>query len=96
MSSAASFYIYYRVPAEASSRVRQLVNELQRVLLAKTGIAGRLLCRRDEAQTWMEIYEHVPDADAFQAVLADELERLNFDEALGPGSFRQTEIFRPL
>ena len=96
MSSSASFYIYYRVPAQNSQPIRAAVNDLQRALMAKTGVAGQLLCRHDDPRTWMEIYENVPDADAFLSVLGGELERLRFDELLGRGSSRQTEIFRPL
>jgi Domain of unknown function (DUF4936) len=92
----ASYYIYYNVKPKAAAGVRAAVEELQRALLAKAGVAGRLLCRLDKPETWMEVYENVPDLDGFQAVLASELERLRFDELLGGGSPRQTEIFRPL
>ena len=89
-----SYYIYYRVPDEDAARVRGVVEELQRILAARTGVAGRLLCRQDDPQTWMEIYENVPDAEGFELLLQEELQRLGLDAL--PGSPRHTEIFRPL
>jgi hypothetical protein len=91
----ASYYIYYNVaPAQAES-VRAAVAELQRRLAATCGTAGRLLCRRDKPQTWMEVYEDVSDEQAFETRLAQELVRLDFGRLLGPGSNRVTEVFRP-
>jgi hypothetical protein len=92
----ASYYIYYRVKPEQAADVRSAVIELQRSLAEKIGVTGRLLCRRDQPDTWMEVYENVGDADAFEALLANELERLKFQDRLGAGSSRQLEVFRPL
>ncbi len=89
-----SFYIYYRVPAEDAARVRGMVEELQRVLAARAGVTGRLLRREDDPETWMEIYENVPDAEGFELLLQEELQRLGLDALAG--SARHTEIFRPL
>lgn len=89
----ANYYIYYKVPAD-TRMVKSAVDELQRSLRAKTGVAGRLMCKHDEPRTWMEIYENIPDPDEFHSVLVGELERLRFDELLGRGSSRQTEVFR--
>jgi uncharacterized protein DUF4936 len=91
-----SYYIYYKVPAAAATRLRAAAEDLQRSVAAKTGIAGRLLCRRDKAETWMEVYEDVGDEQRFEGALNAELERLRFAELLGAGSARVTEIFRPL
>jgi hypothetical protein len=92
----ASYYIYYSVAPAQAECVRLAVSELQRSLAAGTGVAGRLLCRRDRPQTWMEIYENVADEAAFEAALERELERLQFSSLLGPGSPRHIEVFRPL
>jgi hypothetical protein len=65
-----SLYIYYRVNGnflpfrQASARLMADVHE-------KLHINGRLLQRRDDAQTWMEIYEPVSDAAALQQLLAE-------------------------
>ncbi len=89
-----SFYIYYRISAADSARVRGAVEELQRLVAERTGVTGRLLCREDDPRTWMEIYENVPDAEGFQQLLQEELLRLGLEEQIG--SARHTEIFRPL
>ncbi len=89
-----NFYIYYRVPAKDSARVRGAVEELQRLIAARSGVNGRLLCREDDPQTWMEIYESVPDTEGFQQLLDEEMARLRLEELIG--SARHTEIFRPL
>jgi hypothetical protein len=91
-----SYYIYYKVSAERVTRVRQAVEALQRVLAAATGVQGRLLCRRDQPDTWMEIYEEVRDDAAFEQVLHDELARVGFEDLLGPRERRFTEVFVPL
>lgn len=89
-----SFYIYYRVGPQDAARVRAVVEELQRVLFEHTGVTGRLLRREDDAETWMEVYENVPDPEGFQQLLEEELQRLGLDTLAG--STRHTEIFRPL
>src|SRR5207302_603275 len=70
-----SFYIYYRVPAQNAERARVAVRELQRELSDIAGISGRLLRRRDDETTWMEIYENVQDGARFEAELAKLVER---------------------
>jgi hypothetical protein len=91
-----SYYIYYQVDPRSAAAVRAAVQELQRSLQAKAGVAGRLLSRRDDPDTWMEVYEHVPDPEGFEALLAAELERLRIGELLGDARARHIEIFRPL
>jgi hypothetical protein len=91
----ASYYIYYNVAPAQAARVRAAIDELQRSLAASVGVSGRLLCRRDRPQTWMEIYENVAHEAAFEAALERELERLQVSSLLGPGSPRHIEVFRP-
>src|SRR6266568_5113006 len=62
-----SYYIYYRVPAENAKRARATVDVIQKDLSDMTGISGRLLRRRDDETTWMEIYENVASAERFEA-----------------------------
>ena len=90
------FYIYYKVAAQNADKVRAAALELQRALARATGIPGRLLCRRDQPDTWMEVYEGVTDAAAFQAALDTEVQRLQFGNLLAPDARRITELFRPL
>jgi len=89
-----SFYIYYRVPAQNAERARAAVLELQRELADITGIGGRLLRRRDDETTWMEIYENVPDTARFEAEIAKLVDRHGLAALLVPGSSRKREVFR--
>ncbi len=89
-----SYYIYYRVPAENAARARTAVSALQRELSDMTGIGGRLLRRRDDEATWMEIYENVQDGARFEAGLAELVERHGISALLAPGSSRKQEVFR--
>lgn len=89
-----SYYIYYRVPPDNAARARAAVGELQRELSAATGIGGRLLRRRDDETTWMEIYESVSDGAPFEAKLAELVERHGVRTLLAPGSSRKQEVFR--
>jgi hypothetical protein len=91
-----NFYIYYKVPAERSARVRSAAEALQQGIVQATGIQGQLLCRRDKPETWMETYEGIPDGTAFETILNRELARVGFSDALGPEGRRMTELFRPL
>jgi len=89
-----SYYIYYRVPAGNAVRAREVISALQRELSEATGIGGRLLRRRDDETTWMEIYESVHDSSRFESKLAELVERHGLLALLAPGSSRKQEIFR--
>jgi len=89
-----NFYIYYRVPAQNAERARAVVGVLQRELADITGIGGRLLRRRDDETTWMEIYENVPDPARFEAEIVKLVERHGLAGLLVPGSSRKQEVFR--
>lgn len=89
-----NYYVYYRVPVENAGRARAAVGALQRQLTSTTGIGGRLLRRRDDETTWMEIYENVADAARFEAELAELVKHHGLAALLVPGSSRKQEIFR--
>jgi Domain of unknown function (DUF4936) len=65
----ASFYVYYRVAPLQQAATQTAVLQLFALMQAQTGVAGRLQCRLDDATTWMEIYEGVADAEAFNSAL---------------------------
>ncbi|MGB7542886.1 MAG: DUF4936 family protein [Burkholderiales bacterium] len=91
-----SYYVYYKVPGENAERARAAVAEIQRELRSSTGSSGRLLRRRDDEATWMEIYEDVADPAQFEATLAALVERHGLAQLLLPGTSRRQEVFRPL
>ena len=86
-----SYYIYYRVaqPAQAQSRVQHI----QAALKAQTGIDGRLLRKRDDPSTWMEIYEGVREIDAFEHCLTAAVQATNFAAVLETDGVRHMECF---
>lgn len=89
-----SFYIYYRVdPAKAGAcepRIREMMALVRRV----TGIAGRLMAKRGEANLWMEVYENVADESKFEWELADAAGKLKIQDFLQAGTTRHVECFR--
>ena len=86
-----SYFVYYRVtqPQLASIAVRGMQAEL----LASSGVSGRLLFKRDEPGLWMEVYEGVHDALAFEAELDRLIAVMKLEGFLEPGSRRHTECF---
>lgn len=87
-----SFYAYYRVarPAAAEALVRGLFIAVKR----RTGVAGRLLTRRDDPATWMEIYAGVEDPSDFERNLAAAVQAVDFGVVLESGAVRQLECFQ--
>ncbi len=86
-----SYYIYYRVAEPAQAR--KLVRHIQSALKLETGIDGRLLTKRHDPSTWMEIYEGVGDGGKFVEALDVILRAANFSSALAAGSVRHMECF---
>jgi len=90
----ARVYVYYRIAADTAA-ARDAVAALFTAVTDATGVAGRLLARRDDAATWMEIYEPVDDAAAFVRRLA-RLARAHRVAELAVDGKRHTECFAPL
>ena len=86
-----SYYIYYRVAQPAQART--LVRDIQSALKSRTGIDARLLRKRDDPSTWMEIYEGVGDIDAFEQCLAAAVQATNFAAVLVTDGVRHMECF---
>jgi muconolactone delta-isomerase len=91
-----NYYVYYRIPADHVERARMAVEAMQRDLAARTGIQGRLLRRRDDAATWMEVYDDVSDGPQLEQALAALVEQHGLAALLVPGTNRRQEVFRPL
>ena len=86
--------IYKIIPRENFERAHAAATKLQSRLTARTGIAGRLLRRRDDETTWMEVYEGVSDGRALETTLAELVRELGLEALLVPGTTRKNEIFR--
>ncbi len=89
------YYVYYRIAFERADEARRVVAAIQDDVLRQAGVAGRLLRRKDDPETWMEIYEGVAQDKAFEDSLASAVERHAFQRLLASGSRRITEIFVP-
>ncbi|TCS72227.1 uncharacterized protein DUF4936 [Sulfuritortus calidifontis] len=63
------YYVWYRVADADDRELEQAVRGMQARLACRTGVAGRLLKRRDAPATWMEVYEAVAEPAAFERVL---------------------------
>jgi hypothetical protein len=87
----ASLYVYYKTAPDAAVAPR--VHDMQSDLARQTGVQGRLMRRRDDATTWMEIYEGLGDLHAFEATLADAVARHGLDDLPRPGERRHAERF---
>jgi hypothetical protein len=90
---ATAYYIYYHLRPGSEGRAQARVKQLRAALLAKCGISGRLLTKRDAPHLWMEVYERVQDTAAFEAALAEQTAHLKLEELVRPGSTRQLECF---
>ncbi len=58
-------YIYYRVLAD-DAETELLIHSMQSRLACASGVAGYLLKRSDDPLTWMEVYENIGNATAFE------------------------------
>jgi hypothetical protein len=67
-----NYYVYYKVPADRTAALRALVDQMFLTVERQTGVRGRWLRRRDDPSTYMEVYEGVKDAAAFEALLERE------------------------
>lgn len=86
-----SYYIYYRVVQ--SARAQTLVRDIQAAVHRRTGVAGRVLRRRNDPTTWMEIYENVADSVAFERSLDAAVRACDFASVLAADSARKLECF---
>ena len=88
-----NFYIYYRVEPAGAAVLEARIHEMQAALHHQTGVAGRLLKKRDEPLLWMEVYENVAAAENFEDALIRVVEEYRIPQFLEPGSQRHTECF---
>ena len=89
-----SVYVYYKVRSTdvvaAWDAAGKILNHVQQV----TGVRGRLMHRRDEPDTWMEVYEGIADESQFDRALEAAVAASGFGKAIG--AIRHTERFVPL
>lgn len=91
--SAQSYFVYYKVRPERLEELCDRVRALFAAVERDTGVRGHWMRRRDDPETYMEVYEGVAEASAFEVVLEREVRRVGFAECLPAGGARRTEIF---
>ncbi len=88
------YYVYYRVAADRDhASAHDGVRAMQQRLAARTGIVGRLLVRRDDSHTWMEVYPGVGDPDGFETALVEECRQAGLARWLESDTVRHMERF---
>lgn len=74
-----SYYVYYRIDPARADALRGDIERIFGIVERATGIRGRWMRRRDEPATYMEVYENVLDAQAFEALLERESAALGLE-----------------
>ena len=64
-----NYYVYYKVAPEQLAKLRGTVRALFDAIEKQCGVRGRWMHRRDDPTTYMEVYEGIADAEAFDAML---------------------------
>ena len=90
---ALSYYIYYRVQPEKAAACEPVIRDVLSAVRAATGVGGRLMKKRGEANLWMEVYEGVTDDAKFEWELTNAAGRCGVQAFLLPGSNRHIECF---
>jgi hypothetical protein len=67
-----NYYVYYKVTPDQADSVRLAAQSLFKKVQEECGVRGRLMRRRDDPATYMEVYEGVADESAFEALLERE------------------------
>ena len=76
------YYVYYRIPPDQIPKLRDAVHSLFKTIEKQCGVRGRWMRRRDDPSTYMEVYEEVKDAAAFEALLEREGAKLGVQRKL--------------
>jgi len=76
------YYVYYKIAPDQAPRLRGMVEKLFREIEKQCGVRGRWMHRRDDSTTYMEVYEDVKDAAAFEALLEREGGKLGLQRKL--------------
>jgi hypothetical protein len=74
MNAPTHYYVWYRIHGDAGS-ARHTVDAMLADVFLRSGVQGRVLVRRDDPRTWMEIYDHVANTHLFEEELARAVER---------------------
>jgi hypothetical protein len=85
-----SFFVWYRV-TQGDRDTEIALRSMMARLACRSGVAGRLLKKRDESGLWMEIYADVVDPARFEALLRQAVDE--YDVEMFIEGKRVTECF---
>jgi len=77
-----NYFVYYRVDPARLDFLRPEIEKLFEKVQKHSGVRGRWMHRRDDPSTYMEVYEDVKDAAAFEALLEREGAKLGLQRKL--------------
>ena len=77
-----NYYVYYKVEAGRVAQLRPRVEALFKKVQEQFDVQGRLMRRRDDPTTYMEVYEDVKDEGGFEALLEREGAKLGVQRKL--------------
>ena len=77
-----NYYVYYKVEPGRVEELHRSVQILFSVVEKQFGVHGRLMRRRDDPTTYMEVYEDVEDERGFEALLEREGAKLGVQRKL--------------
>ena len=77
-----NYYVYYKVEPGRVEELRPRVDALFEKIQDQFGVHGRLMRRRDDPTTYMEVYEDVKDERGFEALLEREGAKLGVQRKL--------------
>lgn len=85
------YYVWYRIEGDFVA-ARNAVDAVVRDLAIQCGVKGRVLVKREDPRTWMELYERVGDPVAFELALSAAVVR-HAVTRFAEGGKRHTEAF---
>jgi hypothetical protein len=91
-----SVYIYYCVAPDKIKDARSAVLDLLETVKMATGVQGRVMCRLEDANTWMEVYEPVEDPDRLVNIIEQAVAESGLMDHVLQGTRRHVEPFVPL
>ena len=94
MTAATHYFVWYRISGDGA-RARTAVNALLREMALHAGVTGRLLMRRDDPTTWMEVFENVIDTARFDSALAEATVRSGIDACVPEGRHVERFVVAP-
>ncbi|MFT4171011.1 MAG: DUF4936 family protein [Rhodocyclaceae bacterium] len=91
-----SVYIYYCVAPDKTQEARSAVLGILETVKTATGVQGRVMCRLEDAKTWMEVYEPVDDPNRLLDIIERAAAESDLMKYLLHGTRRHIEPFVPL